>query len=184
MLNDGTLHDEIMYKRTKLVIDTADLGEAYGRRYETMALFPNKFRDELECVRSETEEEARRVHSIMLDKHKRQAAELTGKYAKLRDDLLAAYAETVGEEETEDGGTCNFDSPVLHLPKWNADKVKQAVEEAGGHAFKWTERGRLFGWVISPNSSGQGNRRSRRAEAISEALKKRGYDTGMYYQMD
>lgn len=109
---------------------------------------------------------------------------LTGKYAKLRDDLLAAYAETEHLENTEDGGTCNFDAPTLDLPRWNAEKIKQAAKEAGGSAFKWTWGGCTMGWVFSPRSSGQGNRRTRRAEAISAALKRRGYNAGMYCAMD
>ena len=44
--------------------------------------------------------------------------------------------------------------------------------------------GSVMGWVFSPRSSGQANRRSRRAEAISEALKAKGYNAGMYYAMD
>lgn len=111
-------------------------------------------------------------------------APLTGKYAKLRDDLLFAYKETEHLEQTEDGGTCNFDAPVLRLPRWDAGKIKQAAQEAGGNVFKWTERGSVIGWVFSPRSSGMGNRRTRRAEAIRDVLKRMGYDTGMYYQMD
>lgn len=109
---------------------------------------------------------------------------LTGKYAKLRDDLLAVYAETEYLENTEDGGTCNFDAPTLDLPRWNADKIKQAAKEAGGSAFKWTWGTVTMGWVFSPRSSGQANRRTRRAEAISAALKRRGYNAGMYCAMD
>lgn len=111
-------------------------------------------------------------------------AELKGKYTKLRDDLLAVYLETEHIEQTEDGGTCNFDAPTLDLPRWSAEKIKQAVKEAGGSAWKWTWGNHVMGWVVSPRSSGQANRRSRRAEAISTAMKARGYDAGMYYAMD
>ena len=30
----------------------------------------------------------------------------------------------------EDGGTCNFDSPSLLLPRWQEKKIKQAAKEA------------------------------------------------------
>lgn len=105
---------------------------------------------------------------------------LAGKYAKLRDDLRAAFAETEELEQTEDGGTCNFDAPVVYLPRWRGKDVEQAAKEAGGGAWKW----RGGGYCISFRGSGQGNRRTRRAEAIREALAARGYETAMYYAMD
>ena len=107
-------------------------------------------------------------------------APLTGKYAKLRDDLIFALRDTYDLESTEDGGTCNFDSPVLNLPRWNADKLQRAMREAGARAWRWHSSM----WVIVFSSSGQGNRRSRRAEAIYRKLKELGYDAFMYYQMD
>lgn len=190
MLNDNTLHDEISYQGKPLTVDTCMLEQYLNNPYETMALRPGG--KEIECIRSATEEDARRVHSLMLKKYTQPAeqttpkapAPLTGKYAKLRDDLLAAYDETEHIEQTEDGGTCNFDAPVLHLDRWDSKKIKQAAKEAGGSAFKWTWGSRVMGWVFSPRSSGQANRRSRRAEAISEALKAKGYNAGMYYAMD
>ena len=109
---------------------------------------------------------------------------LPAKYAKLRDDIRAALDATEWAEQTEDGGTCNFDSPVLYLDRWNGKLVEQAAKEAGSSAFKWRWGRTTLGWVISPRSSGQGNRRTRRAEAIRDEMKKRGYDVGMYYQMD
>lgn len=179
-------HDEIIYKGKPLVIDTATISGGPGCMtvYETMALrFPSGL--DLACVRTHDEREARENHAAMLKKFSEQPdAPLTGKYAKLRDDLLAAYAETEYLEQTEDGGTCNYDSPTLQLPRWNADKIKQAAKEAGGSAWKWTWGSTVMGWVFSPRSSGQANRRSRRAEAISAALKRMGYDVGMYYQAD
>ncbi len=190
MLNDNTLHDEIAYQGKPLTVDTCFLG--YGKNpYETMALRPGG--REVESIRSATLEQAQEAHAAMLAKYTAPPAEettpkapapLTGKYAKLRDDLLAAYAETEHIEQTEDGGTCNFDAPTLDLPRWDAEKIKQAAKEAGGSAFKWTWGGRVMCWVFSPRSSGQANRRSRRAEAISEALKAKGYNAGMYYAMD
>ena len=109
---------------------------------------------------------------------------LTGKYAQLRDDLRAACELTAHLENTEDGGTCNFDAPTIHLPRWNSEKIKQAAREAGVGAFKWTWGSTTLGWVFPVRSSGQANRRSRRAEAVSAELKRRGYDAGMYCAMD
>lgn len=182
MIND-TMHDEIKYNGKVIVVDTCDLGEFYNNRYETMAMYPGG--KEVECVRSATLEDAQRVHRLMLQKYAGQENEpLTGKYLKLKLDLMDAYNETEYLEQTEDGGTCNFDAPVLHLERWNAKKIKQAAKEAGGGVFKWTWGGHTMGWVFSPRSSGQANRRSRRAEAISKAMEAKGYSVGMYYAMD
>lgn len=182
MIN-GTMHTEIKYKGKTLVIDTCDLGEHYNNRYETMAFYHGSG-NEVECIRSSTLAEADRVYRLMVKKYKEQATELTGKYAKLRDDLIAAYAETEYLEQTEDGGTCNFDAPVLHLDRWNAKQIEQAAKEAGGSAWKWTWGKATMGWVFSPRSSGQGSRRTRRAEAIAKAMEAKGYSVSVYYQMD
>lgn len=183
MLKDGTLHDEIKYKGKPLLIDTAYLGKYLNNPYETMALRHGGV--EVECIRSATLEDAQRVHRLMLARYKEQEeAPLTGKYLKLKLDLMESYNETEYLEQTEDGGTCNFDAPVLHLERWNAQKIKQAAKEAGGSAYQWKWGRTVMGWVFSPRSSGQANRRSRRAEAISNAMAAKGYSAGMYYAMD
>ena len=181
MIN-GTMHTELKWKGKNIVVDTCDLGEHYNARYETMAL--DKKGNEIECIRSVSLRDADRVHRLMVEKYKEQKEELTGKYAKLRDDLIAAYNETEYLEDTEDGGTCNFDAPVLHLDRWVASKVKQAAEEAGGGAWQWRSGKYVMGWVFSTRSSGQGNRRTRRAEAIAKAMEAKGYSVSVYYQMD
>ena len=190
------LHDEIQYYGRTLIIDTAELPN-YGiltagkTVYETMALYKDGY--DLTTWIADNEHDAEKNHAEMLKKYSEREQDrikeqekppLTGKYAKLRDDLKAALEETAYLETTEDGGTCNFDSPVLELPRWNADKVEQAANEAGSSAFKWTAGSTVLGWVFNPNSGGQGNRRTRRAEAISKALAAKGYSAGMYYQMD
>lgn len=192
------IHDEITYGGRTLIIDTATIGGGPGcmTTYETMAMWADDHMD-IDCARTHDPEEARQNHARILEKwrgaedfrrkeeeRENNPAPLTGKYAKLRDDLIAAYAETEYLEQTEDGGTCNFDAPVLHLDRWNAKKIKQAAEEAGSGAFRWTCGKFMMGWVFATKSSGQANRRTRRAEAISEALKAKGYDASVYYAMD
>lgn len=182
MLNDGTMHDEIIYKGRLLIVDTVDLGWYYSPvRFETMAMWEDG--SEVEIARAETEQEARRVHARMLGKYNRQASELTGKYAKLAVDLSDALSATADVEQTEDSGTCNFDSPTLFLPRWNGEKIKQAAKAAGCGAWKWEHWG-TSEWVFSIPSSGQANRRSRRAEAVCKALREMGYNAAMYYAMD
>lgn len=167
----------------KIIIDISR--ECGGACYEVMALYTNG--NEIASGIYYNLDAAERAYNNMITLYALRDGEnppLKGKYAKLRDDLRAAYAETEYIETTEDGGTCNFDAPVLHLDRWNAAKIEQAAEEAGGGAFKWTWSGKLMGWVFDTNSSGQANRRSRRAEAISAAMKKKGYSASVYYAMD
>lgn len=190
------LHDEIQFFGRTLIIDTAALpfyGDYQQTVYETMALYQDGH--DIKTWTADDEQTARKNHAEMLadfqcreqkrvDVEQKKPAPLKGKYAKLRDDLIAAYAETEYLEQTEDGGTCNFDAPVLHLDRWNAKKIKQAAEEAGSGAFRWTCGKFMMGWVFATKSSGQANRRTRRAEAISDALKAKGYDASVYYAMD
>ena len=197
MIN-GTMRNYIKYDGREILIDTAVIGGGPGcmTTYETMAMYTDNSMD-IDCARTHDFKEAKRNHEHMVEKW--QGAEdfrvkelerakkkitLSGKYAKLRDDLIAAYAETEHLEQTEDGGTCNFDSPVLNLERWNAKQIERAAEEAGGSAWQWKSGRYVMGWVFSPRSSGQGNRRTRRAEAIAKAMETKGYSVGMYYQMD
>ena len=110
-------------------------------------------------------------------------SELTGKYAKLRDDLIAALAAGKAAETGEDGGTCNNDSPAIELPRWNVTLVQQAAREAGSAAFEWKlYRNKLF--VFRPHTAAQGNDRSRNAETATAYLKSIGYHAMDYCQMD
>lgn len=108
---------------------------------------------------------------------------LKGRYAKLAADLKAAYEYGKSHMGDDDGGTCNFDSPTLHLPRWNADSVKEAARFAGLGCFEWKPFGQTF-WVFSVPCAGQGYTRTNAAEAMSKYLGNLGYDAGMYYQAD
>lgn len=110
---------------------------------------------------------------------------LTGRYAKLAADLKAAYEYGKAHMGTDDGGTCNFDSPTLHLPRWNKEKVKAAVKAAGLNSFEWKPfKGHGSFLVVSVPCAGQGYTRTNAAEAMSKRLGELGYDAGMYYQAD
>lgn len=111
--------------------------------------------------------------------------DLSGKYLKLAKDLKAAYEYGKAHMGTDDGGTCNFDSPTLYLPRWNKEKVKAAVKAAGLNSFEWEPScGHEAFLVVSVPCAGQGNTRTNAAEAMSKRLGELGYDSGMYYQMD
>lgn len=104
-------------------------------------------------------------------------------------DLTAALikAKEAGALYTDidDGGTCNFDSPKVYLPRWKQADVETACEAAGLRCFDYKFYGSKA-YVIcgGPLTSGQGNRRSKIAEVMCDSLKASGYDAHMYYQMD
>lgn len=82
---------------------------------------------------------------------------------------------------TEDGGTCNFDSPAI--------RVKATARQMAMLDFSVTKWGRRLPdgstwYVINMPLSGQGNRRSRMAEAAADSLRAQGYEACVCYQMD
>ena len=107
---------------------------------------------------------------------------LKGRYATLRDDLKKALAagREAEAENPEDGGTCNFDSVAILLPRWRESMVKQASKEAGTSCFKWDDG---F-YVFSPNTRAQANARSRNAEAMADVLENIGYKVFEYQVID
>lgn len=173
--------------RTGLYI-LIDAAEIAPDRFEVAALRNSGC--ELAMVAAYSLEEARSVYNRLYNRYvttteKKGPAPLTGKYAQLRDDLRAALRAGRDAERAnpEDGGSCNFDSASLYLPRWNTEKVEQAAKEAGTNCFKW----KLFGktrYVFRPDTCGQGNARSRNAEAMTAALHKMGYDAFNYCQAD
>jgi hypothetical protein len=111
--------------------------------------------------------------------------EAINKYTMLTAALEQAKKAAQPYANTEDGGTCNFDSPVIDYRAMHMSKAKaeEAIRAAGLRCFDWKSYGgtRL---VICGIGYGQGNRNTRMAEAAEKSLKAAGMETGMYYQMD
>lgn len=105
------------------------------------------------------------------------------RYEMLTLDLIRAANSAKPFADTEDGGTCNFDSMTLSLPRWKREKVKDAVSRAGLRCWAHSAWGAIE-YVISVPVARQANARTRQAEAMRASMKERGYDAGMYYQMD
>jgi hypothetical protein len=149
--------------------------------FEVMLASPD-FGTEYATRRSESEKTA--LDDFKSLRKKYHVPELSGKYAKLRDDLKAA-AEQAREvaKNTDDGGTCNFDAATIRLPGWNSKKVEQAARAAGVGFFVWNLWGSKS-FVFPLPGTGQGNARTEAAEAMREALTGMGYDAGMYCQID
>lgn len=104
------------------------------------------------------------------------------KYEKLTEDLKkAAFVAKEFAYEIDDGGTCNFDSLMLVLFRYDKEKTLEAIRKAGLRAFKdsfWKS------YIISPPIPAQGDMRTIQAEKMAECMKKFGYDATVYYQMD
>ena len=177
---DGKYHERRIYHGRPILIDLARFDGAYEA-----IVMDSRTSDDLECFRSSDLGEAIAAFRGMLKKYPSSPAPLKGRYAKLRDDLRKALAagKAAETENPEDGGTCNFDSASISLPRWRSSLVEQAAAEAGTGCFTWS----LFGgsrFVFSPDTRSQGNARSRNAEAMTEALRSMGYDAMDYSQMD
>lgn len=103
-------------------------------------------------------------------------------YEQLTKDLEIAKKEAiVFATMTDDGGTCNFDSLMLSLPRKQHAKVFEAVEKAGlraWHSNFWKA------FIISTPVFSQANRRTAQAEIMRDIMKDCGYDASVYYQMD
>lgn len=84
--------------------------------------------------------------------------------------------------QSEDGGTCNFDTAVFKLDGARSATIKRAGELSGVDVDvrPWLGSNYVFVNV----GEGQGNRRTRMAEAAAKVLKDKGLDACVYYQMD
>lgn len=87
----------------------------------------------------------------------------------------------------DDGGTCNFDAPALSIPNgMNCQQVKACCTSAGVSCFEWKPFKNSPKMIVLCGCSGPGQAslRTAGAEAACAFLRQRGYDCGMYYQMD
>lgn len=190
---DNKYHEEYTYNHKRIVVDIARL-PSYAHPegiYEVMALYKASGKG-LACKRTPDFEEAVKVYEKMLldfpadeQRSKEEPPPLTGKYAKLRDDLKIALeaGRTAERENPEDGGTCNFDAASIRLVRWNGEKVEQAAKEAGTGCFVWN----LYGekrFVFPTRVGGQALKNEKAAEAMTAALGSMGYDAFCYQQMD
>lgn len=107
------------------------------------------------------------------------------KYTALTAALERAKKSAQLFADSEDVGTCNFDSPAIDYRAMHMSKAKaeEAIEAAGLRCFEWKS------WcgmrlVVCGIGEGQGNRQTRMAEAAQKSMEADGIVTSMYYQMD
>lgn len=108
------------------------------------------------------------------------------KYEALREALERAKVCAANARQDDDGGTSNFDSPVIDYRAMGMSKKKavETVRESGLSCFDWYCYGRVLGLVLCGMTSGQGNCRTKMAEAFQTSLVSDGIAAGMYYQCD
>ena len=84
---------------------------------------------------------------------------------------------------SEDNGTCNFDMCMVQREsKFTYQETIEIFKECGLPARKMG--GYDKGYIGIPNFEGQANRNTRWAEAFAKSLKRQGFKTSMYYQVD
>lgn len=103
---------------------------------------------------------------------------------KLVTDLREANAAAkAAADAVDDGGTANLDSVFLRLPRMREVKVLQAIKDAGLYCRakrEWIGPG----YMITPTSGGQGNKRARAVTEMCAQMRLRGWDVLAYRKVD
>lgn len=163
-----------------MTLDAAKLGDG---KYEVMLLNP-RTGQEIDSARTSTEADA----IIQFDHLKRlyhhSEPILKGRYKKLAEHLKAALAYGLERAGDDDGGTSNFDASSISLSRWEQKKVEAAAKTAGLGYFVWNLWGSKSYVFPIQRGVGQGNTRTRAAEAMRKYLKDLGYDATIYCQVD
>lgn len=100
----------------------------------------------------------------------------------LIDAFKAADKAARDAEPAEDGGSCNFDTPVIKLPRVRATLVHECAADAGirvSPAYYGAGR-----WLVHVYAPGQAYKRTKTAEAARDALQAAGFDAAVDYRLD
>lgn len=102
-------------------------------------------------------------------------------YNKLEHDICNAEISARDFAAVDDGGTCNFDTPIVNLGK-GVNKKKLA--EMDWRIEPVSERGNGGWYFVFIDLRGQANRRTKMAEAAAKSLQESGWEASVWYQMD
>lgn len=179
--------EEYTYDGRRVILDASEFSSGH---FEIMLLRYSDGKGIAEAS-ARTEEEAlkqyaniRSAHVPDSERHDADSTPLSGKYAKLRDDIRRAVQ--IGLEaaaQVEDSGTCNMDAAALFLLRWKEALVEQACKEADCGCFTWRPFGAKY-FVICARIPGQAYKQEVAAEAMTKAFLEMGYDAMTYCQMD
>lgn len=100
-------------------------------------------------------------------------------FDKLERALMNADKAARQFAESEDNGTCNFDTPVIRIKA-----TEKQMASLDYKVVKVGEKGWKDCWFVFIPLMGQGNRRTRMAEAAARSLIADGFEAGVYFQMD
>ncbi|MNW36176.1 hypothetical protein D3C74_131850 [compost metagenome] len=103
---------------------------------------------------------------------------------KLVTDLREANeAAKAAADAISDGGTANLDSVFLRLPRQREEKVLQAIKDAGLYCRakrQWIGQG----YMITPTSGGQADKREKAVSVMCGELMLRGWDISAFRKVD
>lgn len=121
-----------------------------------------------------------------MNKKQRAEAEREQQIQKLIVDLNVAETCACNAYQENDGGTCNFDKPLILLDKWKPEHISK-VNEAFGRQIIGDKMD--YGFykhyrMVMTTMYGQAMCRTKMAEAAYQSLKADGHEVVMYYQMD
>lgn len=96
--------------------------------------------------------------------------------------IKKADEAAIKADPIDDGGTCNFDGPVIKLPE---GIKKKDLEGCSFRIEPISSKGLWKGWYwVYITQYGQANRRTTMAEAAAKSLEESGIEASVYYQMD
>lgn len=105
-----------------------------------------------------------------------------------REQLTDLFTEalTAGEAANlgDDGGACNFDAAAIYLPGVATEDVEAAASAANVYAYTAYGKPWTGFWLLGAAWAGQGDRRTRAADAMGKRLEQLGQTVKMYYQID
>ena len=97
-------------------------------------------------------------------------------YLKLNDALRKAELCALNAQQSNDGGSCNLDTPMIVLPRANRKKLAELCVKLHdwGHSM----------FAVGVPLYGQGYCRTAMAEAAVESLRESGFRAYVHYCMD
>lgn len=102
-------------------------------------------------------------------------------YAQLEIDLVAARDAAIdAATRVADGGSSNFDSLELHLPRARTRRVEGVAAKAGLQGYKW----RNSRFHFSNPIYAQGFRRTIQVETMARVMRERAWDARVYSKLD